>query len=153
MVLPPGTKGVGQDGRMASRQRVMVWSGVGLAVVGGAVALVAWVGLDKANGYLGVPAAVAALLGVGLAAFPPKSDDAETRGPVHSVNQSGKAVDGGHVLQVGGDSVAGPGHEKRTAANPGTGSRKQRGTAKGKGSRVEQIGGNRTDGSGDAEHG
>ena len=116
-----------------------------LAVAGGALALVAWVGLDRANAYLGVPAAIAALLGLGLAVFPPKNDDTDSDGPEHSVNQRGKALDGGQVLQVGADSKTGPESKNRTTTPPATGNRKQRATAKGQGSRVEQIGGDRID--------
>lgn len=48
---------------------MLVWVGSGLAVAGLAVALVAWVGLDRANAYLGIPAAVAAVLGLALGVY------------------------------------------------------------------------------------
>ncbi|MEY9857092.1 hypothetical protein ABH935_002700 [Catenulispora sp. GAS73] len=54
---------------MTGRARVAVWTGSGLLVAGSAVAVVAWVGLDKANQYLGVPAAIAALLGLVVAVY------------------------------------------------------------------------------------
>jgi hypothetical protein len=135
---------------MTSRRRVTVWVGVGLAVAGGAVALVAWVGLDQANGYLGVSASVAALLGLGLAVWPLKAPDScegeDGRGL--TVDQWGKASGGGQVRQVGADSSSPPGSGPRGSGRAG--GVKQRGKAKGAGSRVEQVGGDRTVGGEDA---
>lgn len=150
MVLPPGAQGVSEDREMTSRRRVTVWSGAGLAVVGGAVALVVWVGLGKANAELGAPAAIAALLGLGLAVFPPKSEGTDKHESGHSLDQRGKAIKGGQVLQVGADSATGLGSGRTTTTKPVTGSRKQHATAKGQGSRVEQVGGDRVDGGCDA---
>lgn len=57
------------NGVVDKRSRVYVWSGSALAVAGLGVALVGWVGLNRANQYLGVPAAIAALLGLALSVY------------------------------------------------------------------------------------
>lgn len=54
---------------MDKKRWAYVCWGAALAVVGVCAALVAWVGLDRANQYLGVPAAIAALVGLVLAGY------------------------------------------------------------------------------------
>jgi hypothetical protein len=54
---------------MSGRKSVLVWVGSGLAVAGLAALLVAWLGLNRANEYLGVPAAVAAFIGLVVSAY------------------------------------------------------------------------------------
>lgn len=140
--------GVGQDGVVMSHRRVWAWVGVVLALAGGGLALVAWVGLDKANAYLGIPAAIAALVGAGLVVFPLTQNGDEGGGdaPGAKTDQRAKATDGGQVLQVGGNLTTGPTAARIPTAPPGRGNRKQRAKAEGKSSRVEQVGGDWIDG-------
>jgi hypothetical protein len=53
----------------ARRRPACVWGGTALAVAGLCVALVAWVGLDRANSYLGVAASAATVLGLALGVY------------------------------------------------------------------------------------
>lgn len=117
------------------------WAGGLLGVAGLAVGLVAWVGLDRANAYLGVPAAVAALVGLGVSVYAlvgsPAGDGDASSG--RRVRQRATATDRAHVMQVGGSVVGGTG--PRSAAGLG-GRVDQRASAAGEAS-VEQVAGNR----------
>jgi hypothetical protein len=57
------------NNRMSGRKGVLVWVGVSLVVAGLAVLLMVWLGLDRANEYIGVPAAVASLVGLVLSSY------------------------------------------------------------------------------------
>ena len=57
------------DGIMPRLKNTLIWGGMGLAIAGLVALLVAWVGLDRANEYLGVPATVATLIGLALSAY------------------------------------------------------------------------------------
>jgi hypothetical protein len=104
-----GFRGFVDDGAMTGR-RVAAWIGSGLCVAGTAAALVAWVGVDRANAYLGVPAAVAALAGLGISlyavAVSGPGGDSPGR-PVRWVRQQARASGRGVVTQVGGDQGGG----------------------------------------------
>jgi hypothetical protein len=99
---------------------VVVWSGAGLGAAGAAGALVEWVGLDRANAFLGIPAAVAAVLGLGVAVYgvvvaerSPGAGGSERR-----VRQRATASGRGRVSQVGGHAVQGPGFAREGGAVP-----------------------------------
>jgi len=122
----------------------VVWFGAALAAAGIAGALVAWVGLDRANAYLGVPAAVAALVGLGLALYTLARERSDSSGvDERRVKQRAKASGRGKVRQVGGHSLSGTSSHTREA--PASNAR-QTARARGDGD-IEQIGGDRVGGS------
>jgi hypothetical protein len=57
------------DEVMSGRKRWLIWGGSALVGTGLVALLVALVGLDRANDYLGVPAAIATLLGLALSVY------------------------------------------------------------------------------------
>jgi hypothetical protein len=127
---------------------VALWSGVGLVVAGGAAALVAWLGFDRANAYLGVPAAVAALVGLATAVYGLTVEGGSAANGPGRVRQRARASGRGRVRQAAGDQQAySPG---RGAAAPAI-EADQWARARGDGW-VEQVGGNQTspDRSGDS---
>lgn len=91
---------------MNRRQRTAVLVASSVLGIGGLTgALVAWVGLDRANAYLGVPAAIAALVGLGMslyAVLTPESAGSTAQSPLRRVRQTATASDRGRVTQVGG---------------------------------------------------
>ena len=113
-----------------------VWAGLGLVAAGGAGALVAWVGLDRANAYLGVPAAVAALLGLAVAvyALAAESNPLEGAAAPRRVRQRATSSQRGRVVQIGGHAGAAV-----STSTPGA-VVDQRARARGDG-QVEQTGG------------
>jgi hypothetical protein len=120
---------------VTGRQKVVVWLGSGIAVGGLAASLVAWVGLDRANAYLGVPAALAALAGLVVSVYALRGEAAResTRsGEGRRVRQRAKASKGGRVMQIGARVGAGP--STSTPADLD-----QRASARGQG-QIEQIG-------------
>lgn len=102
---------------MDTRRRVYMWSGSALAVAGLGVALVAWVGLDRANQYLGVPSALAGILGLALSAygaFMQRSDPGVTQ-------VIERAEVGGKVQMIGQASRQGsPNSGAPAASEPGS---------------------------------
>jgi hypothetical protein len=64
----------------ARRRPACVWGGSALAAAGLCIALVAWVGLDRANSYLGVAASVAAVLGLALGVYGAVSQKGDAAG-------------------------------------------------------------------------
>lgn len=69
-----GTAALGSlpdDGGMKKpgRRLAYVWGGAALAVAGLCVALVAWVGLERTNLYLGVAASIAGVCGLALGVY------------------------------------------------------------------------------------
>jgi hypothetical protein len=80
------------------------------------VALVAWVGLDRANQYLGVPAAVAGLLGLALSGygvFEPRPDPDVTQ-VIQRAEIGGNVRMIGHASRTGNPESGTPG-----TADPG----------------------------------
>lgn len=95
---------------MTGRGRVLVWTGSGFAVTGLAVALVAWVGLDRANQDLGVPAAVAAFLGLAVSVVGLLGDSRTAREHASgTVKQQADAKGKARVVQIGGTYGSGGG--------------------------------------------
>ena len=93
------------------------WAGGLLVVAGLAAGLVAWVGWDRANAYLGIPAAAAALIGLGVSVY------ALTAGPSGGGSQSGRrvrqrasATGKARLVQVGGSATGSAGSQP--AAGP-----------------------------------
>lgn len=62
------------------RRPTYVWGGAALAGAGLCIALVAWVGLDRANSYLGVAASLATVLGLALGVYGAVSQKGDTAG-------------------------------------------------------------------------
>jgi hypothetical protein len=93
---------------MTSRQMVLIWAGVAFGITGIAVALVAWLGLDRANSMLGIPAAVAAVVGLGVAvhglALAKREGEDDGGGGGGGASQWASASGRSRVLQVGGSS-------------------------------------------------
>nr|WP_133996809.1 hypothetical protein [Streptomyces sp. 846.5] len=100
---------------MENRSRGYVWAGVALATTGLGTALVAWVGLDRANQYIGVPAAVAAFLGLALSVYgvfapPPQPGGSHNAGTKVTQVLRGVEIRGNSVMvaqdQLKGDAEA-----------------------------------------------
>lgn len=123
--------------RVTDRQAATLWVGAGLAAVGLAAGLVAWVGLDRANAYLGVPAAIAALIGLGLSVYALVGAPSEAKPPARRrVRQRASATDRAQVRMVAG-SVLSDGVGGVTASAEDV---DQRADAAGQ-ARIDQIGG------------
>lgn len=104
------SRGMSNNIEMMSRQVVLIWAGIAFGAGGIAVALVAWLGLDRANSMLGIPAAVAALVGLGVAVHglaEAKRGGEEDEGGRGGAAQRASASGRGRVLQVGGSSWQG----------------------------------------------
>jgi hypothetical protein len=106
-------------------------------VAGLAGALVAWVGLNRANSYLGVPAAVAAVVGLGVSVYGLRGEagDGAQPGVGRRVRQGARASKGSRVVQIGGRAGARP---APTEADPADIEQRARAVDR---SRIEQVGG------------
>jgi hypothetical protein len=96
---------MGDDGRVTGRRRVVVSRGLGLMIVGLAGALVAWEGMDRANQDLGVPAAVAALVGLFVSVYSVFTTESDVS-PGRRVRQVAKASHRARVTQADGSQYA-----------------------------------------------
>lgn len=88
------------------------WAG-GLLLVAGLVAgLVVWVGWDRANAYLGIPAAAAALIGLGMSVYALAAGSSEGGSASgRRIRQRASAKDKARLIQVGGSMAGGAGSQ------------------------------------------
>ena len=135
-----------RDDEFVTRSRqIVVWVGATLAVAGAAGALVAWFGLDRANAYLGVTAAVAAVLGLGVSIYTLVRDwSVESKSaPTRTVRQRARAADRAQVTQVAGDAIQGSANGRPHADEHTT--VRQQASAVGE-ARIVQTGGDQSSG-------